>query len=104
MNGAIPVEGADHSRGQLKSGSSTGALPPASLHTVREAARWPQSLLLLAFGSVALVGLFWETALSLVTVWSHSVTYNHGFIILPLSLFLAWRRRKSLQALEPVPM
>jgi exosortase A len=46
---------------------------------------------------------YWETTSSLVQTWWHSQTYAHGFIILPISLYLAWRKRDDLQRIIPTP-
>lgn len=46
---------------------------------------------------VALV--FHDTVMSMMSVWMNSETYAHGFLILPISLFLAWRLRDRFDAL-----
>lgn len=50
------------------------------------------------------MALFWPTAASIVAVWARSSTYSHGFLIVPLSLYLAWHRRKQLVSLTPEPL
>jgi exosortase A len=37
---------------------------------------------------------------SLVSVWSHTEEYSHGFLVAPISVYLLWRRRDDL-ALTP---
>ncbi|HKJ89144.1 MAG TPA: exosortase A, partial [Gammaproteobacteria bacterium] len=50
------------------------------------------SLLILA----GLVLLYHQTALSMAAVWWRNETYAHGMLVLPVSAFLLWRRRKYL--------
>jgi exosortase A len=40
--------------------------------------------------------LFFESIQSMVGVWSHSKTYEHGFLIPLISIWLIWRLRSSL--------
>ncbi|MGR5237528.1 exosortase A [Vibrio alfacsensis] len=34
---------------------------------------------------------------SMLSVWSNSKTYEHGFFIIPISLWLAWRKREQIE-------
>ena len=43
------------------------------------------------------------TAESILQVWSHVQTYNHGFVVLPIAFWLMWRQREALASLKPVP-
>jgi len=55
---------------------------------------------------IALVGLvlvLWDTSLAFVEVWSGGETYSHGFVILPISLWLVWQKRKELSRVTPQP-
>ena len=45
----------------------------------------------LAVTGVLLV--YWQTAASIIAIWSRSETFAHGFIVVPLCLWLGWRRR-----------
>src|SRR5579863_8995847 len=38
-----------------------------------------------------------------VRVWTVSLAYNYGFLILPLVAALVWHRRTSVASLQPVP-
>jgi exosortase A len=57
------------------------------------------------FSGVLLLTLFVyrETVASIVAVWIHSETFTHGFLILPISAYLAWTRRETLARLTPGP-
>lgn len=49
------------------------------------------------------LGLFWQTAHSMVDIWWRSETFAHGFLIVPISLWLIWNKRQALAALQPAP-
>lgn len=55
---------------------------------------------------VAFLGPFlfyFSTVKSIVAVWNSSETFAHGYIILPISLWLIWRRRANFVAMQPTP-
>ena len=45
--------------------------------------------------------LFWPTAWSMVQIWERSETFTHGYLILPISLWLVWRQRAALALVTP---
>ncbi|TFW15417.1 exosortase A, partial [Duganella callida] len=47
--------------------------------------------------------LFAGTAQSIVSIWERSETFAHGYIILPMSIWLVWRRRALLARLPAAP-
>jgi len=57
------------------------------------------------FSAVLLLTLivYDETAASFISVWSHSDTFSHGFLIVPICAFLVWRKRDALASLTPRP-
>ena len=57
--------------------------------------------LLLALAAVLL--LYHATFWSMLALWSRSQTFAHGFLIVPICAWLAWRRRAQLAALAPRP-
>ncbi|MDZ5633598.1 exosortase A [Janthinobacterium sp. GMG1] len=78
-------------------------LPDAAVwpHGNRHGQRQAMLLLLLALAAVAL--LYHATFWSMVELWSRSQTFAHGFLIVPISCWLAWRQRARLAALTPRP-
>ncbi|SDL37829.1 exosortase A [Janthinobacterium sp. OK676] len=78
-------------------------LPDAALlphgHRRRHAAL---AALLLALAAVIL--LYHATFWSMVELWARSQTFAHGFLIVPISCWLAWRQRARLAALAPQPV
>ncbi len=57
--------------------------------------------LLLALAAIVL--LYHATFWSMLELWSRSQTFAHGFLIVPISCWLAWRQRARLAALAPQP-
>jgi exosortase len=47
--------------------------------------------------------LYFGTAHSIVTIWNSSDTFAHGYVILPISLWLIWRRRANFSLYPPQP-
>ncbi|MBL8326187.1 MAG: exosortase A [Rubrivivax sp.] len=68
----------------------------------RAAAAWVKALPL-ALALAVLLWQFRETAQAMVAIWSRSDTFAHAFLVPPISLWLAWRRRAQLQAAPVAP-
>ena len=62
-----------------------------------------EQVALAALAMTAIVLLFSDTATNIVTTWSTSNAYNHGFLIIPICLFLVYRQRSELAAAEIRP-
>lgn len=60
-------------------------------------------MLIVAGAWIVVVCLFWDTTMSMVDVWSNSDTFAHGFVILPISLYLMWVRRHQVAATRQIP-
>lgn len=60
-------------------------------------------------GPLTLLGLallfvaHWQTSLETLRVWYVSETFNHCFLVFPISGYLIWRRADRLKALAPTP-
>jgi len=52
---------------------------------------------------LAVLVIYHETVWSMVYIWSRSDTFAHGFLILPISLWLIWTRRDLLIPVRPKP-
>lgn len=52
---------------------------------------------------VVMIGAYRRTLLDVVRTWSESESYAHGWLIVPIVLWLAWRRRATLAALPLAP-
>lgn len=62
-------------------------------------ARMPAALAALLLALAAVLVLHHATLLSMLHIWWRSATFAHGFLILPVSVWLAWRRRAALRQL-----
>ena len=47
--------------------------------------------------------LYRDAALGMVEIWSRSETFTHCFLILPITLWLIWRKRAQLATMLPEP-
>lgn len=47
--------------------------------------------------------IYFGTARSIVSIWNTSDTFAHGYIILPISLWLIWSRRRNFSHLQAKP-
>ncbi|UQV44050.1 exosortase A [Janthinobacterium lividum] len=62
-----------------------------------------QALMALLLSLAAVVLLYHATFWSMLELWARSQTFAHGFLIVPISCWLAWRQRSRLAALAPKP-
>lgn len=60
--------------------------------------KWGPPLIFLLLAWLLVAALLQPTFLSMYDIWDRSETYAHGFIILPISLWLVWRDRARLAA------
>jgi exosortase A len=64
---------------------------------------WRNALVTLSLVLFALGAIYWESFNSMVSIWIRSETFTHGFVILPISLLLIWRKRFDLSNISPRP-
>ncbi len=62
---------------------------------------WKQKLLVFILSVVLLSLVFFNTIDSMVQIWLRSETFTHGFLILPISLYLVWMNKKQLSFIAP---
>jgi exosortase A len=75
---------------------------PESLAPTSGSTGWRTAWPLLVLTLCAIVALYWPTALSIVAIWDRSETFAHGFLIVPIVLYLLWTRRKLIALETPV--
>lgn len=80
-------------------------LPDAAVlpHEHHGQGRRQAALAALPLALAAVVLLYHATFWSMVELWARSQTFAHGFLIVPISCWLAWRQRTRLTALLPQP-
>jgi exosortase A len=64
---------------------------------------WPAAIAGLVLFLGWLAAWQWDTIVVMVTTWHRSETFAHGFIVVPITLWLIWRRRGELAAQTPAP-
>jgi exosortase A len=64
---------------------------------------WHVAIAMLALGALAFGLAFHVEVVRAVQVWDESTAYNHCYLILPISAYLVWERRKALAASTPQP-
>jgi exosortase A len=59
----------------------------------------------IAAGLVALglVVVYWSTAQSIEAIWRRSETFAHGYVTVPIALWLVWQKRDVLATMSPRP-
>jgi exosortase A len=75
----------------------------AALYECMPALGWGRVQYLLICALAAVVALFYDTAWSMVSIWLRSETFAHGFLIVPISLWLVWEKRSALRYTAPRP-
>jgi len=74
-----------------------------NIATVRVDPKWRSSLVALVLVLAAIVAVYFRTAVGMVTIWSRSDTFAHGFLVPPIALWLCWRLRGTLASMCPSP-
>jgi exosortase A len=64
---------------------------------------WRSAVLLLALTWVAVAVLLHPSFWSMVRIWERSETFAHGYVILPIALWLTWRNRHVLAGVAAAP-
>jgi exosortase A len=77
--------------------------PPRRPDAAPVASAWPFALASLGIALLGAFALLLPSLASMVGVWIGSKTYNHGFLIAPVSLFLIWEVRHQLARFMPRP-
>ncbi len=78
-------------------------LRPGEPATLPDAVGWRTALPLVVLAVVTIIAIYRQTAESIVAIWSRSETFAHGYLIVPISLWLIWTKRKEVARLAPSP-
>jgi len=65
--------------------------------------RQRKTFLLLAAALAMVVVTYRETFASIVRKWEEDSSFSHGYVVLPVVLWLAWRKRHELRQTLPDP-
>ena len=80
--------------------TAAGVPPRTSAAPQVAGARW--LIALLAALEFWILVWYGPTVAGMVEIWWRSETFAHGMVVYPISLWLIWRKRRSLQPLVPV--
>jgi exosortase A len=83
--------------------SSSARSAPERL-SVAVAQQWRHALPGLVLLVAWILYLYRDTAVGIVSIWSRSETFTHGFLVPPIVLWLIWRKREAMAAQSPRPM
>jgi len=64
---------------------------------------WSRAGAVFVLLAALLIALYFDTASAIVGIWWRSETFTHGFLVLPLVLWMVWRQRAHLSHLQPQP-
>jgi len=64
---------------------------------------WRTALPVFVVLLACIVGLYFDTAHAIVTLWIRSDTFTHGFLVPPIVLWLVWRQRQTIAQISPRP-
>jgi exosortase A len=64
---------------------------------------WWKTFALIALTWAGIFLLLQPTGTDMVAIWERSETYAHGYIVLPISLWLVWRKRHLLMSTQAAP-
>ena len=65
---------------------------------------WKLPFILTVVAVVYLLLLYYPTTESMVSIWIRSETFAHGFLILPISIWLIWQRKQEISLATPQPV
>lgn len=64
---------------------------------------WRAAWVSIVVALAAVTAFYWETPVQMVTIWTVSASFNHGFLIFPICGYLIWLKRAALANLVPQP-
>ena len=77
--------------------------PPAPRTEPRKIDPWLLTSIVIGACFLAFFAIFFDVFRELVRTWWKSATFNHAFLIFPISGYLIWQRRTILRSLPPSP-
>ncbi len=64
---------------------------------------WVRYAFFALFMASGVILLYFSTVSKMVDIWIRSETFTHGFLVVPISLWLVWEKRGALARLSPKP-
>jgi len=63
----------------------------------------PALAIIVVFLLAWIFAVYGRTTSSMVSIWERSETFAHGYVVIPIFLYLLWHRRASLAVIAPRP-
>lgn len=73
------------------------------LQTVNLPRHWQKPILGLSLAALVCITVFWKTWGSIVAIWARSDTFAHGYLVVPISLWLIWTRKDQYRDMQASP-
>lgn len=100
----LDKQAAAHAATAASRASAAGEQPPATAASPgRRVTLLTAPVVASLCAAIAIALVYRETAESIVAIWIRSETFAHGFLVVPLCLWLVWRNRDVLAALPARP-
>ena len=96
-------EPGEQGSGYRPSGKTSRAPGLAIQPNGRPSQLWLATLVVIAVGSIAHLILFSGTTAMILQTWWEKDAHNYGILIIPISVYLLWRRRHVLARMAPEP-
>ena len=64
---------------------------------------WRLPLVLTGLLVVAVLLIYYPTTASMIHIWNNSETFTHGYLILPISIWLVWHNKHFFYHIQPQP-
>jgi exosortase A len=74
----------------------------SQLRLIGNGSPWVRGCVILSCCLFFILFLYWSTGAAIVSLW-HTSTFSHGFLIIPVGMYLIWMRRDRLRSLTPTP-
>ncbi|MDH3452246.1 MAG: exosortase/archaeosortase family protein, partial [Gammaproteobacteria bacterium] len=80
-------------------------MPGSSAHDFGDdgGSAWPVVTVALLVGLVVVVAVFYSAFASAVAVWNQSAAHQFSYLVIPVSMYFVWLRRRRLAQLAPAP-
>ena len=63
----------------------------------------PTNVIMAVFLLAWILAVYARTTYSMVSIWVRSETFAHGFVVIPIFLYLLWRERDHVVSIESRP-
>jgi exosortase A len=91
---------------ESESGSTAGLAENRDAASPRGATAqpgWTFAIAGVVLGALAIFAIFWPTVQEAVTLWYTRSSYNYAFLVIPISIYLIYERRRGVMLLRARP-